>query len=637
MCGIAGVVGRPDREAVGRMIDAMARRGPDDSGIYADADVALGHRRLSVIDLSPSGHQPMTRAGGLLVLTYNGEIYNFQSLRTSLEARGQRFVSRSDTEVILALYESEGVEGFARLRGMFAFALLDRRAATPRVVLVRDHFGIKPLLYAEAGGRLVFASDLPGLLASGLVPGTVDPVALVQYLMQGHVAQPRTLVRGVRMLPPGHVMTMTPGERPAVRRYWALDAARSARLTGGLDFEQQAAQVRTLLEAAAAAQMVSDVPLGAFLSGGVDSTTLVALMTRAAGRPIHTYSVGFAGAGATLDESADAERSARALGSVHTAVTVTGADLALQLPAIAADLGQPTVDGVNMHLVSRAARRGVTVALSGLGGDELFAGYPTFEGLAGIDRPARRLRAMLGRLRRGVARGAPPVTRSWRALQRRMPFAATYLTYHLIRTPEAAWRLAGEPAIDPEELFEHLDADADPPAGLVPRVSRLETSLYMGSQLLRDADAASMAHSLEVRVPLLDVELAEFAYGLPDASQIGAPRAGARPGGKRAFVRAVDDLIPEWTWKKPKRGFTLPFGEWMRGPIAPLIDETFAAGSLEHLGLLDADQARREWDRFRRDGEGSWTGAWSVLMFALWARARAGVPARRDAGIPTRG
>ena len=637
MCGIAGVVGRPDREAVGRMIDAMARRGPDDSGIYADADVAFGHRRLSVIDLSPSGHQPMTRADGRLVLTSNGEIYNFRDLRASLETRGQRFVSRSDTEVILALYESEGIDGLARLRGMFAFALLDRRAATPRVVLARDHFGIKPLLYAETAGRLVFASDLPGLLASGLLTESLDPIALVQYLMQGHVAQPRTLVRGARMLPPGHLMTLVPGERPSIRRFWGLDADRSARLTAGLRFEEQAARIRALLEAAAAAQMVSDVPLGAFLSGGVDSTTLVALMSRAAGRPIHTYSGGFAGAGAALDESEDAERSARALGAVHTAVTITGAELAAALPGIAADLGQPTVDGVNMHLVSRAARRGVTVALSGLGGDELFAGYPTFAGLAGIDRPARRLRAFLGRLRRTLPPGASPVARHWRTLQRRAPFAATYLTSRMIRTPEAAWRMAGRPAIDPEELFEHLHVDAQPPPGNVQRVARLETALYMGSQLLRDADAASMAHSLEVRVPLLDVDLAEFAYGLPDDAQVGAPRPGERPGGKRVFVRAVDDLIPEWTWKKPKRGFTLPFGEWMRGPVAPLLEDLFAARALDRQGLVDASLARDEWERFRRDGRGSWTGAWSVLMLSLWARSRDLAPLRRDAEVLTRG
>ncbi|HKQ97115.1 MAG TPA: asparagine synthase (glutamine-hydrolyzing), partial [Candidatus Polarisedimenticolia bacterium] len=578
------------------MIDAMARRGPDDSGLYVDPGIALGHRRLAVIDVSPAGHQPMTRAGGRIVIVYNGEIYNFAELRRDLEARGHRFESRTDTEVIMALYEEYGVECLSRLRGMFAFALWDRRAAEPRLLLARDHYGIKPLVYAETGDRLLFASDLAGLLASGHVEDAVDSVARVQYLMHGHVVQPRTWFKGIRMLPPGHRLVVTPGAPIRPERYWGLEPARCEALSAGMDFETQAAQVRSLLEAATAAQMVSDVPLGAFLSGGVDSTALVALMGRAAGRPIHTFSVGFPETDPDLDESPDAERSAAALGAVHRAVPVSGRELADRLPAIAVDLGQPSVDGVNIHLVSGAARPSVTVALSGLGGDEFFAGYSTFEGLAGLASPLRRLRLALGRSVRRVGRARTPLTRAWdrRAASRR--FAATYLSYRMVRSPEAAWRLAGSPAIDPEELFAHLDVDADPGAGVVQRVTRLESSLFMTSQLLRDADAASMAHSLEVRVPLLDVDLTEFAFGLPAASHLGAPDPTAGFTGKRVFVRALRGLIPEWTWRKPKRGFTLPFGTWLRGPMRGLADDVIGSSA---AGGFDAALGRAEWNAYR--------------------------------------
>jgi len=559
MCGIAGIVGRPDRNAIQRMIDAMTRREPDDSGIYADPLVALGHRRLSILDLSPAAHQPMSRAGGRLWIVYNGEVYNFAALRKELEATGHQFVSRSDTA---------------------------------------------------------------GILASGLVNRDIDRVALVQYLMHGHVVQPRTM-QNVAMLPAAHFLTYWPGHEPLIQPYWGLESDRCAALSRGLGFDEQAARLRTLLEEAARAQMVSDVPLGAFLSGGGDSSTLVALMTRVSGRPVHTFSVGFADAGADLDESEDVQRSARHLGAIHSAVRVDGGQVADALPRIAPALGQPTIDGVNMYFVSEAARSGVTVALSGLGGDEMFAGHATFPILSERDAIAPRLRRALGKLRRSPSRwvtGEEELERAWKTTRARHGFAMDYMSFHMVRSPQDAWALAGRPVVAQDAVFAYLDADDPTIEDPLSRITRFEISLYMNSQLLRDADAASMEHSLEVRVPLLDVEVAEFAFGLPAASKLGPVEPGGATVGKRVFLRAVSDFIPDWTWRKPKRGFTLPFGEWLRGPIRPLAEDALGDSAFAGLGWVDAAAVDLESPHFLHDRSAHWSVVWTTLMLALWAR-----------------
>ncbi len=622
MCGIAGILGTPDRDAVERMTAAMDSRGPDDVGSYADRWIALGHRRLSILDLSSAGHQPMSLADGKLWIVYNGEIYNFVELRRRLEARGRVFRSRSDTEVILALYEDMGTECVTLLRGMFAFAIWDRRTETPVLFMARDHFGIKPLLYAEARDGFVFASDLPGLSSSGRIPDAIDRVALLQFLTHGHVVQPRTILQGVRMLPPAHALTVRPGAAPRLWRYWDLDHERSRAQSAGLSLEERVDRVRALLENATRSQMVSDVPLGAFLSGGIDSCALVALMTRAAGRPMHTYSVGFAGAGAAIDETRDAERSAAALKTVHLNVPVTGREVAMELPEIARRLGQPTVDGVNMYFVSKAARRGVTVALSGLGGDEIFAGYSTFADLQRAWGPGAgrwsRLGAVLGRS--GFWRMMPrtEARRAWEMRSLRRDLASDYMIRRMIRPPSVALELAGGEEPDREDLFAYLAEDDARVTEILSRVSRLEMSLYMGSQLLRDADAASMAHSLEVRVPFLDLDLVEFAYGLPGEAQRGPVESGGPSIGKRALVLALQDLLPAWTYRTPKRGFRMPFAEWLRGPLRPLAEETLRDAQFRSSGLLVDREIDRLWAGFLQGDSVPWTWVWTALMLALW-------------------
>jgi asparagine synthase (glutamine-hydrolysing) len=433
---------------------------------------------------------------------------------------------------------------------------------------------------------------------------------------------------------------MRPGEAPRLTCYWRLDAETCATLSRGHGYQDQVARLRALLERAAREQMVSDVPLGAFLSGGVDSTALVALMTRAAGRPIHTYSVGFPDAGAEIDESGDAERSAGYLGSVHRSVPVRGQDVAAALPRIAADLGQPTVDGVNMHFVSGAARSGVTVALTGMGGDELFAGYSTFPVLAGFNHPSARarraLRRALGAARRWLNTGTA-IDRAWERRVMDHGFPAAYMTFRMLRAPCVAWRMAARPAIDAEAVLAYTDADDASLDDPVRRVTALESKLYMSSQLLRDTDAASMAHSLEVRVPLLDVEVSEYAYGLPAESKLrlGAPRGSLT--GKRVLIDAVRDVIPEWVWRKPKRGFSMPFGEWLRGPVRELAEETLRDREFRQQGWIDDREAEREWRRFLDDRTAHWGGVWTVMMLALWwrhgLRGTAARPGRAGGGM----
>jgi asparagine synthase (glutamine-hydrolysing) len=625
MCGVAGVWGQPDLHAVESMMTAMRPRGPDDQGLFADPDIVLGHRRLSILDLSAAGRQPMERHG--LRLTYNGEIYNFRELRRDLEGRGHVFRTATDSEVILALYEAEGTDCVHRLRGMFAFAIWDPRGPEPILFLARDHFGIKPLVYAEHPGRFVFASDLPGIVASGLVSDRLDQVALTQFLMFGHVVQPRTILEDVRMLPAGHAMLVRRGRPTRLWKFWDLDHRKCAELSAGLDFEGQSARLRELLNRAAAAQMVSDVSLGAFLSGGIDSCALVALMTKVSGRPVHTFSVGFRGEGAGLDESEPARRSADYLGAIHSNVIVTGRDVAESLPRIVGDLGQPTIDGVNMAFVSRAARQGVTVALAGMGGDELFAGYPWAAELAsawgeGRKPVRRRLVAAVGRSGwwRALPTGASRERWELRTLCRDLP--SHYTVIRLIRSPQVSARLAGTPETWSEAAAAYLGMDDPSVPDVIARVGRMDLRLYMASQMLRDTDAASMAHSLEVRVPFLDVDVAEFAYGLPAVSKLSPP-CGAPPGpGKRVLLRAAQDLLPDWVGRSPKRGFTLPFATWLRGAVRDLAADVLDDSSFAGAGWIDPrglSEAREDLLKGRVE---RWPRVWSLVVLGLWLKNR---------------
>jgi len=644
MCGICGIWGRAEPQALDRMVRAMRHRGPDDHGIYHDDTVSLGMTRLSVIDLSPLAHQPMSNPEKTIWIVYNGEMYNFKSERVELEKKGYTFASHSDTEVVLRLYEEYGDDFLLRMRGMFALALYDRRrgAGMERLLLARDHVGIKPLLYACTDGRLLFASELKSMLASALVQPDVDSVALRQLLAYGSVQQPRTMLSGVNMLLPAHRLVVDKGgER--VERYWSLGVDRNRRLRS-LPYDALVDEVAAAVQESVRLHMVSDVPLGAFLSGGVDSSLLVGIMTQVAGNRVKTFSVGFGGdEGAALNETEEAARTARFCGAEHTHVVVRGEEVRDRITDIAKALDQPSVDGVNTYLISAAARRTVTVAISGTGGDELFAGYPWFTVMQRYQNDERkrplkaRVRSVAGRMAAHPALD-PLLMRiggsyldtarnSWGFTAR---YAGIYRVFGAmgagkLLSPE----LKGASRAGCAPSHEYVIQDELPESEAVERVAGLCLRGYTNNQLLRDIDAMSMAHSLEVRVPLLDVPLIDLSLSLPPGVKLekdggvgdpfratyrstGSKRILIDAGLKKGFLREGIDL-------QPKRGFTMPFYGWLRGALREVMVETLSERTVRQRGLFRTTQVQKVCGDFLA-GKTEWYFPWLLMMIELWYR-----------------
>jgi asparagine synthase (glutamine-hydrolysing) len=639
MCGICGIWGGPGREALGAMVAALGHRGPDDDGMHVDERIALGHTRLAILDPSEAGHQPMRNAEGSVWLSYNGEMYNFAEERAALEARGHGFTSGSDTEVVLRLYEVYGDDFLQRLRGIFALALYDRRAGRgrERLLLARDHLGVKPLLYAGDANRLVFASELKALLASSLVAPRIDAAALEDLLAFGSVAQPGTMIQGVRALPPAHRLIVE-GGRMALECYWRLDANRVPALKG-MAYGEQVAELRRLLETTVRLHMVSDVPVGAFLSGGIDSTVLCALMSRMSPHPLRTFSVGFRAEGAAIDESDEAARAAQFVGTQHRRVLVTGEDVREHIERFARSLDQPSVDGLNSYFVCNAAAGHVKVAISGTGGDELFAGYPWFAAMARAEgrrrsaAPGAVAARVLSRLAQPRVWDAVPGSLAARAIERaraQTDFLGAFARQYLIFGPHRARGLLAEAPFSPMPSGRQRAALADalPGASLVARVSALCLRGYAQNQLLRDIDAVSMAHSLEVRVPLLDPVLTDFALSLPDGSKLADAtlRDGEyrQTGAKRALIDATRDLLPRDIDLRPKRGFAMPFDAWLRGPLREVLEDTLGERTVRSRGLLDAERVTAVRKDFEA-GRAPWSLPWLLMIVELWCR---GLPGR---------
>jgi asparagine synthase (glutamine-hydrolysing) len=570
MCAITGLYAfapsapAPRPEDCAAIRDAMACRGPDGEGLYRDPGgrLVLGHRRLSIIDLSDSAAQPMSSADGGTWIVFNGEIYNHGELREAAERQGRRFRTRSDTEVLLDLYAQEGASMVGRLRGMFAFAVWDRLARA--LTLARDPHGVKPLYYASDGGTFRFASSVRALAGNGGVSRAVDPEGLLGFLAWGSVPEPRTLFRGVQALPAGCTLRVEEGRAGPPRRYWSVAdvyAPAPERIAPG----EVDRRVERAVAESVRLHLVSDVPVGAFLSGGVDSGALVGLAAAVQREPIRTVTLAFEEfRGRADDESPDAEAVARLYGTSHTTVTASRTDAVSGLDDFLRAMDQPSVDGLNVYWASWAVRQaGLKVALSGLGGDELFGGYPSFRSYPLLRRAAPLARVPgAGFLISGLARAVAPRRREKaRALDRAL--ARPESSYHLVRglfTPGEIRRLlapelweagGGEAAIElpvTEALFPF-------PAGTWAEVATAEQSLYMRNQLLRDADWASMAHSLEVRVPLVSAPLTE---------EIGPMLAAWRGRlGKAPLARAPRPPLPERILRRPKTGFTLPLQRWI--------------------------------------------------------------------------
>jgi len=644
MCGICGIWGKSDLAAVEKMVAAMRHRGPDDHGIFSDDVITLGMTRLAILDLSPAAHQPMSNPQQTIWIVYNGEVYNFQSQRDHLQKLGYTFTSRSDTEVLLRLYEHYGDDFLLRLRGMFALALHDKRRGKgkERLILARDPLGIKPLLYTQKQNIIIFASELKAMLASGMVNPEIDPQGLRLLLTHGSVYQPSTILNGVKMLLPAHRLIIE-GNSQRIEQYWHFELDRISGLHQS-SYEEQVQAVAEVLQESVKLQMVSDVPLGAFLSGGVDSSLLVGLMARAAGKRIKTFSVGYADEGKTIDETDDAFRTAAFLGTDHTRVQVEGAEVRERIEHIAASLDQPSVDGVNSYFISLAAKQAVTVAISGTGGDELFAGYPWFlqmvnyeQGAAKVPLPKQWIQHLEIILKNPLFHrwiSSKKIVQLESLLRAQNGFLAHYTnTYQLcgsvwterLLAPDLRFAAgAGKPQSDDLSPCDEL-----PYASAVERVTALCLRGYTQNQLLRDIDAASMAHSLEVRVPFLDVPLVDVSLSLPSTAKLGAAQPQKDPyrityresGGKKILIDAgifLGVLQPSIA-DQPKRGFAMPFDSWLKGPLREVLEDALSAALVKRRGLLNPSEVKQIKDDFTK-GKIGWPVPWTLMMLELWQR-----------------
>jgi len=554
MCGIAGILNASalpgSVTALPRMLTALRHRGPDDQGCFHSpgGDAVLAHARLAILDLSPAGHQPMSTPDGRFTIVFNGEIYNYRELREPLQKDGVVFRSNSDTEVVLRAYGAYGAECVAKLRGMFSFAVWDERERT--CLLARDPFGIKPLYFHEANGQLVFASEVRALLASGLVRRELDPQGLHGYFRTGSVPEPRTLLRGVRCLEAGHLAIWQAG-RLQTRRYWELRFQPEA-----VAAPEAARTVRQALLDSVAHHFISDVPVGVFLSGGIDSTALVGLARTVGRADLHTYSIAFPGTPG--DEGGLAQRTAAHFGTTHHEWRLDAAAGRQLFSQYLQVMDQPSIDGLNTFTVSKFARdQGMKVVLSGLGGDELFGGYKSFREVPRLARLNRRLR-LTGPVRAGVR---AVLRRARRPQLRRLgemlgqparldtAYAALRGTFTAAEATVLTRHYTGEEVVN-DFSSEELPTDPTPED----TVSRLELTRYMRNQLLRDSDVMSMAHGLELRVPFLDLPLMDTLTRIPSSTRL-------QPG-KRFLLQAVPE-VPDWIANQPKRGFLFPFDQWL--------------------------------------------------------------------------
>ena len=626
MCGICGIVGSNDREVIGRMTASLIHRGPDDGGIeiFARHNLAFGHRRLSIIDLSPRGRQPMANEDGTLWISFNGEIYNYRELRASLDRSRHQFSSETDTEVILHLYEERGSGAFKALNGMFAFALYD--AEREKLFLVRDHCGIKPLYYAETQGRLLFGSEIKAILAADIYPPEIDWQSAHDFFSFLYVPAPRTIFRGIFQLPPAHWLEYDLRTRRVTRieRYWDVAEWGSKsfdRRTERCDIQ---AELRALMADAVEKQMISDVPLGAFLSGGIDSNVIVGLMASRSSQPVKTFTVLFEGDELSYyDERVEARRIAEKFSTEHHELPVD-----LSRPEEMLDLveyfdqpfGNTTL--YLTYLLSQYTRELVTVALSGAGGDELFGGYPRYRAVQAMrylrfvprfaaqgalaavsqlqdsfaDRRLHRIRALLAGLDQDEAR--------------------QYLKWVYYLDEERKAKLLkddGRHLASHRVLQSHLERipsswdDGN-------RFSYLDVETFLPDNLLEYSDKMSMAWGLELRVPYLDPRSLELAFSIPFDLKLNS-------GGSKMIMReAFFDLIPADNLRVPKKGFNVPLGSWMRTKLDHYFDELMPRTYVEREGIFTYDYIAHLRDEHRRGRRDNAYELFAILIFDTWYR-----------------
>ncbi len=664
MCGICGVIDWSDSPnpaaLVRRMTPTMTHRGPDDEGYLDNRRLALGMRRLSIIDVA-GGHQPIFNEDGTVGAVLNGEIYNFRELRQQLEDRSHTFRTRADSEVVAHAYEEWGVECVERFQGMFALAVYDRRGTAGRsfefqvpsfelstsgdcgtLFLARDRLGIKPLYFAVNSEQqtvdsnyFLFASEVRTLLASGVVPPRLSRDALESYLLFGSVSEPMTLVEGVFSLPPGHRMTIKIGSLPASlehESYWSVASQITSNIKASSngnaknpDLTTAAVRVRSLLEESVRKHLIADVPVGVFLSSGIDSTSLAALASREISG-VHTFTVAFPEE--EFSEAALARRTAGKLGTTHQEMILSGSEMLGRLGEAVTALDQPSIDGINTYFVSWSARQaGLKVALSGLGGDEIFGGYSTFWRTPQYQRLATFSNRIPGAARlpaSSVAEvaagrfisgdGVRKIAALWKSPNSLPdPF---YFGRALFTPTQVSELMNGAAAAQDRPLWWKWLSESASQAGNLDSfaaVSCMELQSYLVSTLLRDTDSMSMAHSLEVRVPFLDHPLVEFVTQLPQEV-----KAGKRIP-KALLITALSDLLPSEVINQKKRGFTFPWATWLRGPLKTKVERGLSELSRALEQALHVEAAGNVW-RSYLEGKTTWSRPWSLYVLNEWTK-----------------
>jgi asparagine synthase (glutamine-hydrolysing) len=621
MCGIHGLYAfdgsAPSRATLSAMGDLTRHRGPDDFGAHVDGPCGIAMRRLSIIDLA-GGHQPLTNEDGTLWLVANGEVYNYRELSHELAAQGHRLRTASDRETLLHLYEQHGDDFLTRVNGMFAFALWDARRR--RLLIGRDRLGIKPLYVWNDGKRLVFASEAKAILGVPGIPTELDRDALASYLALGYVPAPQSIFRGIRKLPPATLLVVENGYARE-RRYWQLPS----QVDDGVDEATWIARVRQRLEEAVRLQMVSDVPIGAFLSGGIDSSAVVAFMSKHSDRPVKTYAIGFDGGDAEsfYNELPYARQIAEQFRTDHHEILVRP-DIVSLLPRLLWHLDEPIADSafVTTYLVSEFARRDVTVILSGVGGDELFAGYrrylgnhyrKRFEQLpAGMRRVMTALGARLPSDRHSPMLNTMRLAKGFLA-SAALPLEERYRSYVEVFDDEAAAEVLRAPMLANGHPLAAALADADSTDELN-RMLQVDVATQLPDDLLMLTDKMSMAVSLECRVPLLDHELCELAAAIPERVKLRGGRL------KHVMKEALVDVLPRGILERKKRGFGTPMGAWFKGALAPLVQQLLSPEAIARRGLFDARAVSAliaAHDANRIDGTDRLL---ALLNFEIWAR-----------------
>lgn len=644
MCGVAGFLDLKSEtpepmmtDQIVSMTDTMVHRGPDSSGIWSapEQGVALGHRRLAIIDLSAAGHQPMVSACGRFVATYNGEIYNFPDLRNHLEKKGHRFRGHSDTEVLLASVAEWGVQrAVEKFIGMFAFGLWDRQES--RLYLVRDRLGIKPLYYGRIGDLFLFGSELRSIVAHPRFSPEIDRNALALYFSRNYVPCPFSIYRGIFKLPPGTILNVSVAAdySESMQPYWSLHdvaaAGASNPFTG--DTGQAANELESILSDAVKRRMIADVPLGVFLSGGIDSAVVTSLMQAQSNRPIKTYTIGYDEA--DFDEAGHAQAIARHLGTDHTSLTVTPAEAFAVLPELGQMFDEPFADAsqIPTFLVSKLARESVKVVLTGDGGDEIFGGYTRHLWSERITRIAARLpkgsHSLVARSLTVLAphqwdqilRFLPP------GLRQSKPGSKLHRVASLLDAPDAAevYRRVMSHWAEPENLVREsrlpdtiLDRHGDWPAlpDTTSTLMFLDGVTYLPDNCLAKVDRASMAVSLEARTPILDHRVVEFAWRLPLGLKI------SNGAGKQILREVLFRHVPRDMIERPKMGFGVPVRDWMRGPMRDWTESLINEGRLREEGILNADLVSHLWQQHLTGRRDWYNQIWSVVMFQAWRDA----------------